>query len=47
MAEAEYLLHLAKRLAYLTDKDYVRVEELRGKAAKLLYGLIDSVKKEV
>jgi four helix bundle protein len=47
IAEVEYLLHLANRLGYLPNNDYKRIEELRTTAAKTLYGLITSVRKEI
>ena len=46
MAEAEYLLHLSKRVGYLKNDEYRQVEGLRKEAAKTLQGLINSVKKE-
>ena len=46
MAETEYLLHLSRRLGYLQDDEYKKPEEMRKKAAKTLYGLINSVQKE-
>ena len=46
MAEAEYLLHLSKRVGYLKNDEYRQVEDPRKEAAKTLQGLINSVKKE-
>jgi len=46
IAEAEYLLHLSRRVGYLKDDEYRQVEDLRMEAAKTLQGLINSVKKE-
>ena len=46
IAEAEYLLHLSRRIGYLKDDEYRQVEDLRKEAAKTLQGLINSVKKE-
>jgi len=46
IAEAEYLLHLSRRVGYLEDNEYKKVEELREETAKTLQGLINSVKKE-
>ncbi len=46
MAEIEYLLHLSRRVEYLEDDEYKKLEDLRKKTAKTLYGLINSVKKE-
>lgn len=45
-AETEYLLHLSKRLGYLEDSGYQRLEALRAETARTLYGLINSVAKE-
>lgn len=45
-AEVEYLLHLSKRIGYLKDAEYERVESVRVEAAKTLHGLISSVKQE-
>ena len=46
IAETEYLLHLSHRLKYLTDGEYNKIERIREETAKMLYGLIGSVKKE-
>ena len=46
MAEAEYLLHLSRRVGYLKDDEYIQVEDPRKEAAKTLQGLINSVRKE-
>jgi len=46
MAETEYLLHLSRRLEYLEDDEYKKLEDLRKESARTLYGLINSVKKE-
>jgi len=46
MVEIEYLLHLSRRVEYLEDDEYKKLEDLRKKTAKTLYGLINSVKKE-
>ena len=47
IAEAEYLLHLSRRLGYLNDEEYKQLEDLRKEAAKTLYGLITAVKKDI
>jgi len=47
IAETEYFLHLSKRLGYLQDESYNKVDELRKETAKTLQGLINSVKKEI
>ena len=46
-AEIEYLLHLSKRIGYLKDAEYERVESVRAETAKTLHGLISSVRQEV
>ena len=46
MVETEYLLYLSRRLGYLGEDGYKKLEEIRRKAAKTLYGLINSVKEE-
>lgn len=47
MSETEYLVHLARRLGYLNSSEFERINELCEEAAKTLYGLIQSVSKEV
>jgi four helix bundle protein len=47
MAETEYLLHLSRRLGYLQDDEYKKLEDRRKEAAKTLHGLITAVKKDV
>ena len=47
LAEAEYLLHLANKLGYLDDKDFENTVSHKQSVAKTLYGLIESVGKEV
>jgi len=46
MAEIEYLLHFSKRVGYLRNNEYEKLEELRKRAAGTLHGLTNSVKKE-
>ncbi|MFH2138109.1 MAG: four helix bundle protein [Candidatus Omnitrophota bacterium] len=46
ISEVEYLLHVSKRLNYLNEKDYFEIEIARKEAAKLLHGLIVSVKND-
>jgi four helix bundle protein len=46
IAEIEYLLHLSRRIGYLRDNEYERVEALRQETAKTLQGLISSVKRD-
>lgn len=45
-AEAEYLLSLALRFSYLDPKKYTELDSLIKETSKILYGLIQSVKKE-
>ena len=45
-AEAEYLLSLASRLSYIESKQYMELDFMVKEASKILYGLINSVKKE-
>src|SRR3989338_5525693 len=47
LAEAEYLLHLANKLGYLDDKGFEYTVSYKQSVAKTLYGLIESVGKEV
>lgn len=47
IAEIEYLLHLSERVGYLDNDSYQKLESLRIKTAKTLYGLINSVKKNI
>jgi four helix bundle protein len=47
IAEIEYLLHLSNKLEYLKDDAYKKLEELRERTAKTLYGLILAVKKGI
>ena len=37
LAETEYLLSFARRLGYLTEKEYDTAEALRGEVGKLLW----------
>jgi len=46
MAETEYLLHLSRRLGYLQDDEYEKLEDVRKEAAKTLHGLITAVKED-
>jgi four helix bundle protein len=47
LAETEYLLHLANRLNYFADKKFEQISGIQQESAKTLYGLIQSVQKEV
>lgn len=38
LAETEYLLFFAKRLGYLQDSHYQKLEELRSEVGKILFG---------
>ena len=46
ISELEYLLHLSKRIGYLRDSEYNKLDDLRNQTAKMLYGLIDYIEKE-
>jgi len=46
LSETEYLLHLAHRLVYLTEKDFQEIDKLQQETAMTLYGLIKSVENE-
>jgi four helix bundle protein len=43
MAEAEYLLDFSKRLGYINDQDYVKIENLRNQVGKLLWNFYKKV----
>jgi len=47
LAETEYLLHLSKRLGFVNDSNYLKIEDLIKETAKTLTGLIKSVESEV
>jgi len=47
LAEVGYYVHLSKRLGFVTNDDYLRLNELHQEASAILYGLIKSVEKEV
>ncbi len=46
LAEVEYLTSLAKRLGYLDNETFQRIESLVSATSKTLYGLISSVESE-
>jgi four helix bundle protein len=46
ISELEYLLHLSKRIGYLKDSEYNKLDSLRNQTAKMLYGLINYIEKE-
>ena len=43
MAETEYLLDFSKKLGYLTEKEYTKIENLRAEVGKLLWGFYKKV----
>ena len=47
LAEKEYFLHLSNRLEYLIKTEYELLVERLNQVAGTLYGLIESVKKEL
>ena len=47
IAETEYSLHLANGLKYLSDSEFKQLDKPRQETAKTLFGLIESVGKEV
>ncbi len=47
LSEVEYYVHLSKRLDYVNDKESNELSELCNKTFSKLYGLIESVKKEL
>lgn len=47
LAETEYLLKLSNQLNYLSDRDFKKTNSKVEESAKTLYGLINSVEKEV
>jgi four helix bundle protein len=47
LAETDYFLHLARRLEYLSADDHVTITAMLNQAAGVLYGLLESVKKEI
>ncbi len=47
LAETEYLLHLANKLEYMGDDTFAEVVKQKQAVATTLYGLIESVTKEV
>jgi four helix bundle protein len=46
-AKTEYFLHLSSRLKYLGKRNYDSITEKLNQVAVTLYGLIESVKKEL
>lgn len=46
LAEAGYLLHVANRLDYIKENDYLTLQNNKEETAKTLFGLIKSVEKE-
>lgn len=47
VAETEYLLYLANQLTLLKNEEYKRINILREEVAKVLFGLINCVEKEI
>jgi four helix bundle protein len=47
LAETEYLLHLARRIGYLSDECYSELACGRDKTARTLVGLIRAVRSEL
>jgi len=47
LAETEYFLHLTNRLKYLSKTEYESLTERLNQVAGTLYGLTESVKKEL
>ena len=46
LAEAQYFLHLAQRLTYLTEAQYASLDEHARRTFACLHGLIQAVEKE-
>jgi len=46
LAEAQYFLHLSKRLGYLAGNEYEKLENLRRETASTLYGLVKAVESQ-
>ena len=44
LAEVEYLLTFSKRLGYLSQQDYLRIEELRSQVGKLLWNFYKKIR---
>ena len=40
LVELEYYIHLAKRLDYLSERDYQRLDALQDETARVLWGFI-------
>ena len=47
IAETEYLMHLSNRLGYINNDEFNKINGLKQEAFKTLFGLINSVEKEV
>lgn len=43
LAEVEYLLDFTRRLGYLNDEDYTKIENLRSEVGKLLWNFYKKV----
>ncbi len=46
-AEVKYLLHLANQLEYLSPHEYEKLESMADEVARMLHGLIASVRKDL
>ncbi len=46
LAEAEYYLHLSKRLGYLSETEYGKLDTVRKETAATLHGLMKAVQSE-
>ncbi len=46
LSEVIYLIHISKRLGYIEDIPFVKLNDLAEEVAKTLYGLILAIKKE-
>lgn len=43
LAEAEYLIDFSKRLGYISEKDYERIEIMRSEVGKLLWNFYKKI----
>jgi len=43
MTETEYLLDFSKRLGYISENEYNRIDEIRGEAGKLLWSFYKKI----
>lgn len=47
LSEVEYYIHLAHELKYIDDNEYNKTNDLCSRTFSKLYGLIESVRKEI